>query len=54
MDWWETACVKWNPPISIHFWIEVRSNLPGANIPDSGLDDVFEALCFQGIRLKDN
>ena len=54
MDWWETAYVKWDPPISNRFLIEARSSLPGANIPDSGLDDVFEALCFQRIRLKDN
>ena len=54
MDWWETAYVKWHPPISKRFWIEARSSLPGANIQDGGLGDVFEALCFQRIRLKDN
>lgn len=54
MGWWETAYVKWHPPVSNRFWIEARSSLPGANIPDSGLGDVFEALCFQRIRLKDN
>ena len=54
MEWWETAYVKWLPPISNRFWIEARSSLPGANIPDGDLGDVFEALCFQRIRLKDN
>ena len=54
MDWWEAAYVKWNPPISNRFWIEARSSLPTANIPDGRLDDVFDALCCQRIRLKDN
>ena len=54
MEWWETVYVKLDLPISIRFWIEARSSLLGADIPDGGLGDVFEAFCLQRIRLKHN
>ena len=52
LGWWESAYVKDLPTVSERFWLEATSSLPTVNTDKQRLDDVFDAVCFQRIRLK--
>jgi len=52
LGWWESAYVKNLPTVSERFWLEAMSSLPTVNADKQRLSDVFDALCFQRIRLK--
>ncbi|MYA60445.1 MAG: methyltransferase domain-containing protein [Chloroflexi bacterium] len=54
LNWWESAYVKDLPVVSERFWLEAKSSLPTVNSDEKRLDDVFDAVCFQRIRLKDD
>ena len=52
LGWWESAYVKDLPTVSERFWLEATSSLPTVNADKQRLNDVFDAVCFQRIRLK--
>ena len=52
LGWWESAYVKDLPTVSERFWLEATSSLPTVNTDKQRLGDVFDAVCFQRIRLK--
>ena len=52
LNWWEPAYVEGVPAISDRFWLEANSSLPGINAEEGTLDDIFDALCLQRMRLK--
>lgn len=52
LGWWESAYVKDLPMVSERFWLEATSSLPTVNSDKQRLSDVFDAVCFQRIRLK--
>lgn len=52
LGWWESAYVKDLPIVSERFWLEATSSLPTVNTDKQRLSDVFDAVCFQRIRLK--
>ena len=54
LNWWESAYVKDLPLVSERFWLEATSSLPTVDADKKRLDDVFDAMCFQRIRLKDD
>ena len=54
LNWWESAYVKDLPIVSERFWLEATSSLPTVDVDEKRLDDVFDAVCFQRIRLKDD
>ncbi len=51
-EWWETAYVEGQSTVSERFWLEAQSSLPAVPAGQSGLGDVFDAVCLQRIRLK--
>lgn len=52
LNWWGTAYVEGVPAISDRFWLEANSSLPGVQTGKATLDDVFDAVCLQRMRLK--
>ena len=52
LNWWEPAYVDGVPAISDRFWHEASSSLPGINAEKGTLDDIFDAVCLQRMRLK--
>lgn len=52
LGWWESAYVKDLPMVSERFWLEATSSLPTVSTDKQRLSDVFDAVCFQRIRLK--
>ena len=54
LNWWESAYVRDLPMVSERFWLEATSSLPNVDVDKKRLDDVFEAVCCQRIRLKDD
>ena len=54
LNWWEAAYVKDQPIVSERFWLEAMSSLPAMDYDQQRLDDVFDAVCVQRIRLKDD
>lgn len=54
LNWWESAYVNDLPIVSERFWLEATSSLPIADVDEKRLDDVFDAVCVQRIRLKDD
>ena len=52
LNWWGPAYVEGVPAISDRFWIEAHSSLPGIHIEKGTLDDIFDAVCLQRMRLK--
>ena len=52
INWWEVAYVDTSPIVSEQFWLEAKSSLPSVNAADGTLDDIFDAICLQRMRLK--
>ena len=52
LNWWGPAYVEGVPAISDRFWLEANSSLPGVHTGKATLDDVFDAVCLQRMRLK--
>ena len=52
IGWWEHAYVDSPPAVSERFWLEARSSLPRVASDDSTLEDIFDAMRYQRIRLK--
>lgn len=52
LNWWEPAYVGGVPAISDRFWLEANSSLPGIDAEKGTLDDIFDAVCLQRMRLK--
>ncbi len=52
LNWWGSAYVDGMPAISDRFWLEANSSLPSIHTGKGTLDDVFDAVCLQRIRLK--
>ena len=50
--WWGAAYVDNSPIVSERFWLEAKSSLPSVNAGDDTLNDIFDAVCLQGMRLK--
>jgi len=56
-DWWSAGySVDADSPIAHRFFLEARSSLPLINVSDDliSVDDVFDAVAFQRLRLKEN
>ena len=55
ISWWKEAYVSDDAPIvSERFWLEAKSSLPTVGSDDKRLSDVFEAVCLQRFRLKND
>ena len=52
VNWWGSAYVDDMPAISDRFWLEANSSLPSIQTEKGTLDDIFDAVCLQRIRLK--
>ena len=52
LDWWGSAYVNDAPVISERFWTEAKSSLPNVPAPGKRLEDVFDAVCIQMLRLR--
>ena len=52
LNWWGPAYVEAEPAISDRFWLEAHSSLPSVHAGKETLDDIFDAVCLQRIRLK--
>ncbi len=52
LNWWGPAYAEGVPAISDRFWLEANSSLPGIHAAKGNLDDVFDAVCLQRMRLK--
>ena len=50
--WWQSAYIEDYPVVSDRFWLEARSSLPRVTTGDCTLEDIFDAVCFQRMRLK--
>ncbi len=56
-DWWTAGySLSANSPFADRFFLEARSSLPLLNADDDliAVDDVFDAVTFQRLRLKEN
>ena len=51
-QWWETAYVVGAKGHSERFWLEAKSSLPSVRTDADTLDDVFDAVCLQRMRLR--
>jgi len=49
LDWWEAA---YGGERADRFWLEARSSLPSVTPDERDPDDIFDAICFQRMRLK--
>ena len=52
INWWEAAYTDDPSVVSERFWLEATSSLPKVRSSGSTLNDIFDALCFQRMRLK--
>lgn len=53
MSWWERAYDRTQSSMQARFWLEADASLPGILLPNQhNLDDVFEAVCVQRMKLK--
>ena len=52
INWWQSAYIEDYPVVSDRFWLEATSSLPRVTTGDRTLDDIFDAVCFQRMRLK--
>lgn len=53
MGWWERAYDRHQSPMQDRFWLEADASLPGMLLTGQHtLDDVFEAVCVQRMKLK--
>ncbi len=52
LNWWGPAYEEGVPAISDRFWLEANSSLPGIHAAKGALDDIFDAVCLQRMRLK--
>ena len=52
LNWWGPAYVEGVSAISDRFWLEANSSLPGAHTEKGTLDEIFDAVCLQRMRLK--
>ncbi len=52
LNWWGPAYAEGVPMISDRFWLEANSSLPGIRAAEGTLDDVFDAVCLQRMRLR--
>ena len=53
MGWWERAYDCNQSSMQDRFWLEADASLPGMLLPSQhNLDDVFEAVCVQRMKLK--
>jgi hypothetical protein len=56
-DWWRAGySLGADSPIADRFFLEARASLPLIKVPDEliAVDDVFDAVAFQRLRLKEN
>ena len=56
-DWWSAGySLDADSPIAHRFFLEARSSLPLINVSGDliSVDDVFDAVAFQRLRLKEN
>ena len=52
INWWGPAYAESMPAVSDRFWLEANASLPGLRTGKGTLDDIFDAVCLQRIRLK--
>ena len=50
--WWESAYLTDEPEFSDRFWLEANASLPGVISDQGSLDDIFDAVRLQRMRLK--
>ncbi len=54
IDWWKVAYMDYKPTVSEQFLLEAKSSLPCIPSNDDALNGIFEAVCYQRIRLKND
>ena len=53
MSWWKRAYDQHQSPMQDRFWLEADASLPGMLLTGQhNLDDVFEAVCVQRMKLR--
>ena len=52
IDWWEEAYLTENSVLSNRFWLEASASLPAVSAGDQSLGQLFDAVCFQRLKLK--
>ena len=52
LDWWDTAYLEDAPAVSDRFWLEATASLPGVINDQGNLDDIFDAVRLQRMRLR--
>ncbi|MDE0715320.1 MAG: SAM-dependent methyltransferase, partial [Gammaproteobacteria bacterium] len=52
LDWWGSAYLEDASAVSDRFWLEANASLPGTISDQGTLDDIFDAVCLQRMRLR--
>lgn len=52
IDWWGEAYLAENNVLNNRFWLESSASLPVVSASDRSLDQLFDAVCFQRLKLK--
>lgn len=52
LDWWESAYLEDASAVTDRFWLEANASLPGTIHDEGTLDDIFDAVCLQRMRLR--
>lgn len=52
IDWWGKAYLAENNVLGNRFWLEASASLPAVSSLDQSLEQLFDAVCFQRLKLK--
>lgn len=52
IDWWGEAYLAENNVLGNRFWLEASASLPAVSFRDQSLEQLFDAVCFQRLKLK--
>jgi SAM-dependent methyltransferase len=54
IGWWQAAYTQAQALVRERFWLEAASSLPRVITANESLDDVFDAVCLQRMKLKND
>ena len=54
IKWWEAGYTRGQSSLSERFWLEASASLPGIKLGDDSLHGVFDAVCLQQTKLKND
>ncbi len=51
-DWWHSGYTQDQPSLRERFWLEAEASLPGIQAEKNNLQDLFEAVSLQRLKLR--